>query len=96
MVRSVLKSENIILRLRNSKFYVGNLEDFVEVNPSTSRVGLEKSTPVSFVPMPAVEEKTNSVTYTIKAYEEVKTGFTVFQREKGETITAPEEYIVCV
>ncbi len=73
--------KNIILSLRNSKFYVGNLEDFVEVNPSTSRVGLEKSTPVSFVPMPAVEEKTNSVTYVIKAYEEVKTGFTVFQRD---------------
>ncbi len=61
--------KNIILRLRNSKFYVGNLEDFVEVNPSTSRVGLEKSTPVSFVPMPAVEEKTNSVTYAFYLYE---------------------------
>jgi len=73
--------KNVVLRLRNNKFYVGNLEDFVEVNPSTSRVGLEKNTPVSFVPMPAVEEKTNSVTYAIKAYEEVKTGFTIFQRD---------------
>lgn len=73
--------KNVVLRLRNNKFYVGNLEDFVEVNPSTSRVRLEKNTPVSFVPMPAVEEKTNSVTYAIKAYEEVKTGFTIFQRD---------------
>lgn len=73
--------KNIILILKNSQFYVGNLEDFVEVNPNTRRVGLEKSTPVSFVPMPAVTEKTNSVTYVIKAYEEVKNGFTVFQRD---------------
>ena len=69
------------LRLRNNKFYVGDLGDFIEVNPSTSRAGLENSTPVSFVPMTAVEEKTNSVMYTIKTYKEVKTGFTIFQRD---------------
>lgn len=72
---------NVVLRLRNNKFYVGNLEEFVEVNPSTSRGGLGNSTPVAFVPMPAVEEKTNTVTYAIKAYEEVKTGFTIFRRD---------------
>ena len=73
--------KNVVFKLRNNKFYVGNLEDFVEINPSTSRVGLGSETPVSFVPMTAVEEKTNMVTYTIRPYEEVKTGFTVFQRD---------------
>lgn len=67
--------------LRNNEFFSGYLEDFVEINPQTSRKGLHDNSPVSFVPMSAVEEKTNSVTYAIKSYKEVKTGFTIFQRD---------------
>lgn len=67
--------------LRNNEFFIGYLGDFVEINPQTSRKGLHDNSSVSFVPMPAVEEKTNSVTYAIKAYKEVKTGFTIFQRD---------------
>lgn len=67
--------------LRNNEFFSGYLGDFVEINPQTSRKGLHDNSPVSFVPMPAVEEKTNSVTYAIKSYKEVKTGFTIFQRD---------------
>ena len=67
--------------LRNNEFFIGYLGDFVEINPQTSRKGLHDNSPVSFVPMPAVEEKTNSVTYAIKAYKEVKTGFSIFQRD---------------
>ena len=47
--------------LRENEFYAGALEDFVEINPTTSREGLHDSTSVSFVPMPAVEEKTNKL-----------------------------------
>lgn len=67
--------------LRNNKFFAGNLEDFVDINPITSRLDLQDATPVSFVPMPAVEEKTNNVIYEIKQYDEVKTGFTIFQKD---------------
>ena len=67
--------------LRNNEFFIGYLGDFVEINPQTSRKGLHDNSSVSFVPMPAVEEKTNSVTYAIKAYKEVKTGFTIFRRD---------------
>ena len=67
--------------LRNNELYSGYLGDFVEINPQTSRKGLHDNSPVSFVPMPAVEEKTNSVIYAVKSYKEVKTGFTIFQRD---------------
>ena len=67
--------------LRENEFYAGALEDFVEINPTTSREGLHDSTSVSFVPMPAVEEKTNNVIYEVKQYKKVKTGFTIFQKD---------------
>ena len=67
--------------LRENKFYAGVLEDFVEINPTTSRAELQDSTSVSFVPMPSVQEKTNIVSYEIKPYKEVKTGFTIFQKD---------------
>ena len=67
--------------LRENEFYAGALEDFVEINPTTSREGLHDSTSVSFVPMPAVEENTNNVIYEVKQYKKVKTGFTIFQKD---------------
>ena len=66
--------------LRTNEYYAGNLENFVEVNPTTSRTDLHDDILVSFVPMPAVEEKTNGVSYELKPYKEVKTGFTIFQK----------------
>ncbi|MBQ8140264.1 MAG: restriction endonuclease subunit S [Clostridia bacterium] len=70
----------VFLHLRENEYYAGNLEDFVEINPTTNRAELQDNTPVAFVPMPAVEEKTNGVSYEIKPYKEVKTGFTIFQK----------------
>lgn len=70
----------VFSHLRENEFYAGVLEDFVEINPTTSREGLHDSTSVSFVPMPAVEEKTNNVIYEVKQYKEVKNGFTIFQK----------------
>lgn len=67
--------------LRENKHYVGNLEKYVEVNPSTNKVGMQDEMSVSFVPMTAVEEKINKVSYEIKPYKEVKTGFTNFQKD---------------
>ncbi len=71
---------DIFTQLRKSNYYAGHLEDFVEINPKTSRKDLQAQTKVSFVPMPAVTEKTNEVVYEIRNYEEVKTGFTIFQK----------------
>lgn len=71
---------DIFAQLRGSDYYAGHLEDFVEINPKTSRKDLQAQTKVSFVPMPAVTEKTNEVVYEIRNYEEVKTGFTIFQK----------------
>ena len=71
---------SVFSHLRENEFYAGILEDFVEINPTTSREGLNDNASVSFVPMPAVEEKTNNVVYELKQYKEVKTGFTIFQK----------------
>lgn len=71
---------HVFSKLRANDFFAGHLEDFVEVNPKTSRKLLHDQTAVSFVPMTAVTEKTNEVVYEIKTYNEVKTGFTIFQR----------------
>ena len=56
-------------------------EKAYKINPTTSRAGLQNDTLVSFVPMPAVEERTNNVSYEVRYYKEVKTGFTVFQKD---------------
>lgn len=76
----------VFARLRVNKNYAGDLENFVEVNPATSRKDLYDSNEVSFVPMPNVTEKTNEVKYERKKYSEVKIGFTVFQ--KGDLLWA--------
>lgn len=72
---------SVFSHLRENKFYAGVLEDFVEINPNTSKLELQDNTAVSFVPMPAVEEKTNNVFYEVKQYKDVKTGFTIFQKD---------------
>lgn len=77
---------NVFAKLRTNEFFVGHLEDFVEINPKTSRESLQDKTAVSFVPMTAVTEKTNEVVYELKTYNEVKTGFTIFQ--KGDLLWA--------
>lgn len=71
---------NIFTQLRESDYYAGHLEDFVDINAKISRKDLQAQTKVSFVPMPAVTEKTNEVIYELRNYEEVKTGFTIFQK----------------
>ena len=76
----------VFAKLRANKYYAGNLEDVVEVNPTTSRKELQDDSMVSFVPMPAVTEKVNEVIYEQKEYAEVKTGFTIFQ--KGDLLWA--------
>lgn len=67
-------------QLRINKWYAGQLDEFVDINPQTDRSLLSDEVSVSFVPMPAVEEKTNHVEYETKKYREVKTGFTIFQQ----------------
>ncbi len=71
----------VFAQLRKNGLYIGDLAEFVEINPTTSRAGLQNDTLVSFVPMPAVEERTNNVSYEVRYYKEVKTGFTVFQKD---------------
>ena len=71
---------DVFSKLRANDFFAGHLEDFVEINPKTSRAGLQDKSDVSFVPMTAVTEKTNQVVYELKPYSEVKTGFTIFKK----------------
>ena len=71
---------DVFSSFRMSKYYAGNLEDFVEVNPIINKKELNSKSIVSFVPMPAVREKINSVTYQLKEFQEVRTGFTAFQK----------------
>jgi len=66
--------------LRINKWCAGHLEDYVDVNPRTDRSELTDDSMVSFVPMPAVDAKTNNAEYETKKYAEVKTGFTIFQK----------------
>ena len=71
---------DVFSKLRANNFFAGHLEDFVEINPKTSRSGLQDKSDVSFVPMTAVTEKTNQVVYELKPYSEVKIGFTIFKK----------------
>lgn len=71
---------DVFSKLRANNFFAGHLEDFVEINPKTSRSGLQDKSDVSFVPMTAVTEKTNQVVYELKPYSRVKTGFTIFKK----------------
>lgn len=71
---------DVFSKLCANNFFAGHLEDFVEINPKTSRAGLQDKSDVSFVPMTAVTEKTNQVVYELKTYSEVKTGFTIFKK----------------
>lgn len=71
---------DVFSKLRANNFFAGHLEDFVEINPKTSRAGLQDKSDVSFVPMTAVTEKTNQVVYELKPYSEVKTGLTIFKK----------------
>lgn len=71
---------DVFSKLRANNFFAGHLEDFVEINPKTSRAGLQDKSDVSFVPMTAVTEKMNQVVYELKPYSEVKTGFTIFKK----------------
>lgn len=71
---------DVFSKLRANNFFAGHLEDFVEINPKTSRSGLQDKSDVSFVPMTAVTEKTNQVVYELKPYSGVKTGFTIFKK----------------
>ena len=68
----------VFSKLHNSPFHSGSLEDYVDVNPAINRTQLNDSSVVSFVPMPAVSEKTNQVVYEQRNYKDVKTGFTRF------------------
>ena len=71
---------DVFSKLRANNFFAGHLEDFVEINPKTSRAGLQDKSDVSFVPMTAVTEKANQVVYELKPYSEGKTGFTIFKK----------------
>ena len=77
---------HVFQALKDNKHFAGCLEDYVVINPNIERKKLQDDTEVSFVPMSAVEEKTNGVEYTTMQYENVKTGFTPFQ--KGDLLWA--------
>jgi type I restriction enzyme S subunit len=66
--------------LRNSKYYAGELKNFVDVNPRTDLSALTDNSVVTFIPMPAVGEKNNQVEYALEEYKRVSTGYTVFKR----------------
>ena len=76
----------VFAQLKANEYYAGDLENFVEVNPATSRKDLYDDNDVSFVPMPNITEKTNEVIYEQREYAKVKTGFTIFQ--KGDLLWA--------
>lgn len=70
----------IFAMFRNNPFYVGHLEDYVDINPSIQRSDFTDSSLVSFVSMQAVAERVNHAEYEICEYAKVKTGFMPFQR----------------
>lgn len=70
----------VFSKLQSSHCYAGALENYLDVNPAIKKDGLSDSSLVSFVPMPAVTEKTNQVIYEQREYKDVKNGFTPFQR----------------
>lgn len=73
-------------KYRNSRYCVGEMKDYVDINPKTDCSTLTDETKVSFVPMPNVQEKNNLVSYDLVPYAKVKKGFTVFS--KGDLIWA--------
>lgn len=77
---------SLIDRYKNSPFASGVMRDYVYVNPKTDCSSLQDDDEVSFIPMPNVHEKNNSVHYDLVKYSTVKKGFTVFQR--GDLIWA--------
>jgi type I restriction enzyme S subunit len=70
----------LIDALKDCRWYKGDLEQFVLVNPRTDNSTLSDDSIVSFVPMTAVGNRDNTVDYEERQYSEVKTGYTVFQR----------------
>ncbi len=77
---------SLIEKYRNSPYASGVMKDYVFVNPKTNCSILSDEDEVSFVPMPNVQEKNNTVSYDLVKYKTVKNGFTVFQR--GDLIWA--------
>lgn len=77
---------DVISTLKSSPLYVGELENYVDVNPTIDRSALTNGTEVSFVPMPNVYAKENRADYILCSYSEVKTGFTPFK--KGDLLWA--------
>lgn len=77
---------SLISKYKNSPYYKGTMNDYLEVNPKTDCSQLTDESPVSFVPMSNVQEKNNVVDYDLVPYSKVKKGFTVFQR--GDLIWA--------
>lgn len=73
-------------KYRQSRYCVGTMKDYVDINPKTDCSSLTDEAKVSFVPMPNVQEKNNLVTYDLVPYTKVKKGFTVFS--KGDLIWA--------
>jgi restriction endonuclease S subunit len=69
----------MIHALKNSRWYKGELKNYVSVNPQTDYSSLQDEKIVSFVPMAAVGNKDNTVIYEERAYSEVKTGYTAFE-----------------
>ena len=59
------------------------LPDVVEINPSKPKAGsVSEDTPVTFVPMPAVDADRGAITNpSIRPFSEVRKGFTAFQDE---------------
>ena len=77
---------SLIEKYKNSPYASGIMRDYVYVNPKTDCSSLQDDDEVSFIPMPNVHEKNNSVHYDLVKYSTVKKGFTVFQR--GDLIWA--------
>lgn len=85
---SVLDSYIEKIILANDKWTRYPLKQKAKINPSKAELnGLEENKEVSFLPMPAVDDKTGTIKNPlVKKYSEVKNGYTYFRN--GDVIFA--------
>jgi len=87
-VNSIIDSYVEKLILANTKWDRFPLKEKAKINPSKAEInGFESKKEVSFLPMPAVDDKTGTVKAPlVKKYSEVKSGYTYFR--DGDVIFA--------
>lgn len=76
----------LMKKYKNSKWYRGVLEDFLDINPMTDTADYRDEDMVTFVPMTSVGEKDNTLFPEYRRFGEVKKGYTAFR--KGDLLWA--------